>query len=70
MRHDRAEAAAIAHKIGDREVLVAHHHDIVVEPRPIDRRKALVVERLDVDPGYLDADLRPHAANFHRSILR
>src|SRR5271170_6309257 len=69
MRYNRAKAAAVAHEIRDRQILVAHHHDIIVEPSLIDWRKTPIVERLDVDPGDLHPDLRPHAANFHRSFL-
>src|SRR5271155_123261 len=70
MRHDRAKAAAVMHKIRNRQILVAHHHDVVVEPGLIDRRKTRIVERFDIAPGDLAADLRPHAADLdHRSFL-
>ena len=71
VRHDRPEAAAVAQEILDLELLVAHHQDVVVEPGLVDRRESPIVERLDVDAGDLDADLRAHAANLdHRSLLR
>ncbi len=63
MRHDRPEAVAVGDEIGDRQFLAAHAENVVVEPGLVDRRKALVVERLDVDPAHLDADLRTDPAD-------
>jgi len=59
VRRHRAEALAIADKIGDRQILAAHAHDVVVEPSLIDPAESVVVHRLDVDAAHLDPDLRP-----------
>src|SRR5207253_10814977 len=65
---DDSEAAAVAQEVLDLELLARHHDDVAVEPRPIDRGEARVVERLDVDAVDLGADLRSQAANLnHRS---
>jgi hypothetical protein len=57
------------HEIRYRQLLIAHAHHVVVKPGLVNRRKAAVIERLDIDPGNLDPDLRPQQANFHRSLL-
>jgi hypothetical protein len=67
MRHNNAEAPAVAQEVVDRQFLVAHHHDIVVEPGLIDRSKARIVQRPDIDAGDFDADLRPHPANLNHA---
>ncbi len=71
VRNDRPEAAAIAKKILDLELLVSHHEDIALEPSLVDRGETCIVEGFDVDIRDLDADLRTHAANIdHRSLLQ
>jgi hypothetical protein len=66
-----AEAAAVTQKIPEFELLVAHDEDVAVEPGSVDRRKARLVEGLDVDAGDLDTDLRTHAAYLdHHSLSR
>src|SRR6516162_10012520 len=60
VRDNRSEAAAVMQKILDFELLVGHDEDIAIEPSLIDRRKAAIVESLDVDTGDLDTDLRTH----------
>src|SRR5262249_9475844 len=57
------EAAAVAEEVVDLEILARHDDDVTVEPRPIDRCKPGVIERLDVDPVNLGADLLRQAAN-------
>src|SRR6185295_1537257 len=52
----------------DRELLVHHDRDVVIEPRPVDPREARVVERLDVDAPDLDADLRAQTPDFHHVL--
>ena len=59
----RAEAPAVAQEVVDLQILVRHDQHVVVEPGPIDRGEAGVVQRGDVDPADLGADLRSQAAN-------
>ena len=59
----RAEAPAVAQEVVDLQILVRHDQHVVVEPGPIDRGEAGLVQRLDVDPANLGADLRSQAAN-------
>jgi hypothetical protein len=67
VRHDDAEAAAVAQEVLDLELLIGDDEDIAVEPRAVERREARVVERLHVDAARLDADLRSQPANLdHR----
>jgi len=60
--HNRPKTSAVAQKIPNLEFLVAHHQDVMVEPGLVDWRKAGIVERLHVDAGDLDTNLRTHAA--------
>ncbi len=59
------EAAAVAEELLDRQILVAHHHDVMVEPRLIDWRESRVIQRLHIDAGHFDADLWAHATDFN-----
>jgi hypothetical protein len=63
VRNDDAEPAAVVEEVLDRQVLVGHDGDVVVEPRAVDRREAGVVQRLDVDAADLGANLRPQASD-------
>src|SRR5438046_1016456 len=63
-QHD-AEAPAVAQEVFDLEILARHHDHVAVEPHPVDRGEARVVERLDVDAENLGADLRSQAANLN-----
>ena len=68
VRLHQSEAPAVAQEILDLELLVRHHEDVGIEPRPIDRGEAGVVELLDVDAPDLGADLWSQATNLeHRS---
>src|SRR5262249_2526968 len=69
MRRHRAKAFAVANEVRDRQILVADDHDIVVEPSLVDPVPNRLVDRLDIDTGDLDADLRPHPADLEHSTL-
>src|SRR5437016_2067546 len=63
MRRHRPEPLAVADEIGNRHVLAAHAHDVVVEPSLVDAVPGRLVHRLDIDAPHLDADLRAYAAD-------
>jgi hypothetical protein len=69
VRHDDAEAAAVAQEVLDLEGLAGHDDDVVIEPRAIDGGEVRVVERADVDPVNLGADLRSQASNLDHRVL-
>src|SRR5206468_12172996 len=70
MRYDDPEAAAVAQEVLDLELLAGHHDHVGVEPRPVDRGEARVVELPDVDSEDLRADLLAETSNLdHRSVL-
>src|SRR6266536_2173131 len=66
VRDDPTEAAAVAQEVLDLELLLPHHDDIVPEPGAIDRVEPARVERPDVDPADLRADLWPHSSDLNR----
>src|SRR6266542_1281027 len=66
VRDDPTEAAAVAQEGLDLELLLRHHDDIVGEPGAIDRVEPAGVERPDVDPADLRADLWPHSSDLNR----
>ncbi len=68
MRHDEAEAPTVAEEILELQLLAPDHGDAVFQPGLIDRREALVVERLHVDPGNLPANVRTHRPNLQHRI--
>src|SRR5262245_38951636 len=69
MRDDDPEAAAVAQEVLDLELLPRHHDHVVVEPGTVDRGEAPIVERLDVDPRDLRADLRAEAVNLDHGVI-
>jgi hypothetical protein len=59
VRRHRPEALAVADEIGDRQILAAHAHDVVVEPGLVDPAEIVIAHGLDVEAAHLDPDLRP-----------
>src|SRR6185295_18360598 len=67
-----AEAAAERDQIGVGQVLIPEQQHLMVEPRTMDRRERLVVDRAQVDVVYGCAEHgagRPHTHQVHRSRL-
>src|SRR6185503_11470945 len=64
------EATAVAHVLGQCELLVAHHNHVVVEPRAVNSAEGRIVERADVDAGNLGGDLRSQASYLNHAPSR
>jgi hypothetical protein len=67
-----AEAAAEGHQILVGQLLIPEEQHLIIEPRPMDRRERLVVERTQIDA----LDVRPedgvrglYAHDTHRCVL-